>query len=62
MPRLLGKPQKTSLYLGITVLAAVSVATVLEYVGVIDIIPSFGQSRQVLKDSEVPAVKIPNNR
>jgi hypothetical protein len=62
MPRLLGKPQKTPLYLGITVLAAVAVATTLEYAGMIDIIPSFGQSRQALKDSEVPAVRIPNNR
>jgi hypothetical protein len=43
MPRLLGKPSKAPVYLGITLLAAVAGALALEYSGAINIIPGFGK-------------------
>jgi hypothetical protein len=41
MPRLIGKPSKAPVYLGIILLIAA--AGVLEYVGEIDVIPGFGR-------------------
>jgi hypothetical protein len=44
MPRLIGKPSKSLVYLGIAVLVAAAV--VLEYAGEIDVIPGFGRDGQ----------------
>jgi hypothetical protein len=41
MPRLIGKPSKAPVYLGIVVLIAAAV--VLEYAGEIDVMPGFGR-------------------
>jgi hypothetical protein len=41
MPRLIGKPSKAPVYLGILVLVAAAVA--LEYAGEIDVIPGLGR-------------------
>jgi hypothetical protein len=49
MPRLLGKPARTPLFIGVALLAAITGAVALEYYGAIDIIPGFGQDRQTTK-------------
>jgi hypothetical protein len=41
MPRLIGKPSKSPVYLGIAVLIAAAIG--LEYAGEIDVIPGFGR-------------------
>jgi hypothetical protein len=58
MPRLVGKPSKTPLYVGIILLFALAGATTLEYFGVVDVVPGFGRdhrptSRPGLSSSKV---------
>ncbi len=43
MPRLLGKPSKTPVYVGMAFLAVLAGAAVLEYSGAINVIPGFGK-------------------
>jgi hypothetical protein len=43
MPRLIGKTSKAPLYIGTVAVVAIVGALALEYYGVIDIIPNFGQ-------------------
>jgi hypothetical protein len=43
MPRLLGKPSKTPVYFGMAFLAVLAGSAVLEYSGVINVIPGFGK-------------------
>jgi hypothetical protein len=52
MPRLLGKPSKAPVYLGVTLLVAIAGATALEYYGTIDLIPGFGQYQNNTKQLE----------
>jgi hypothetical protein len=49
MPRLLGKPSKAPVYLGIALLAAIAGVAALEYSGTIDLIPGFGQDQKTMK-------------
>jgi hypothetical protein len=44
MPRLIGRPSKAPVYLGILALIAAAVA--LEFAGEIDVIPGFGRDGQ----------------
>ena len=59
MPRLIGKTSYTPLYttVGILVLA-LGVATALEYTGIIDVVPGFGQGSGI--SIEKPPTARPN--
>jgi hypothetical protein len=48
MPRLLGKPSKTPLYIGTALLVAVAGVFALEYSGIIDVIPNFGKDQKMM--------------
>lgn len=45
MPRLVGKPSKVPSYVGLVLLATILGAGALEYSGMIDLVPGFGQGR-----------------
>jgi hypothetical protein len=63
MPRLVGKPSKTPLYVGIAVLVAVAGLGALEYTGTIDLIPGFGEDQNTVRRSEItPNRTNPNSR
>jgi hypothetical protein len=63
MPRLVGKPSRTPLYVGIALLAAVAGLGALEYTGTIDLIPGFGEDQNTVRRSEIPTNKTnPNSR
>ncbi len=49
MPRLLGKPSKTPLYIGVALLVTITGAVALEYYGTIDVIPGFGQDHKAIR-------------
>jgi hypothetical protein len=57
MPRLLGKPSKAPLYIGTALVIAVAGASVLEYYGVIDIVPNFGKDQKMMGRSKLPTDK-----
>jgi hypothetical protein len=52
MPRLLGKPSKTPLYIGTALLVAVAGVFALEYSGIIDVIPNFGKDQKMMSQSK----------
>ncbi len=63
MPRLVGKPSKTPLYVGIALLVAVAGGVTLEYTGTIDLVPGFGEDQNAVRRSEIPAKRAnPNSR
>lgn len=43
MPRLVGKQSNNSGYIGLVLILAIATAVSLEYLGVINVIPSFGR-------------------
>ncbi len=49
MPRLLGKPSKAPLFIGVALLVAITSAVALEYYGAINVIPGFGQDHQTTR-------------
>jgi hypothetical protein len=63
MPRLLGKPSKTPVYVGMAFLAVLAGAAVLEYSGAINVIPGFGKEPSGIIAVPREAVeKLPTNR
>ncbi len=59
MPRLLGKPSKAPMYLGLALLVAIAGAAALEYSGNIDLIPGFGQDQKNSERLEPGSGKYP---
>jgi hypothetical protein len=59
MPRLLGKPSKAPVYLGIALLAAIAGVAALEYSGTIDLMPGFGQDQKTMKRLETGSGEYP---
>ncbi len=59
MPRLLGKPSKAPVYLGVALLVAIAGAVALEYSGTTDLIPGFGQDQKNAKRLETDSGKYP---
>ncbi|MEA5451589.1 hypothetical protein VB780_23635 [Leptolyngbya sp. CCNP1308] len=54
MPRLIGKQSNNSWYVTLVLIAAIAAAGSLEYLGVIDVIPSFGGERSLNERSSLP--------
>ena len=48
MPRLVGKQSNDGLLISLLVLAAIAVATGLEYTGAINVVPGFGKDSHTL--------------
>jgi hypothetical protein len=59
MPRLIGKPSKAPVYLGISLLIVIAGAAALEYSGTIDLIPGFGQDQKNTKRLETGSGRYP---
>ena len=61
MPRLVGKTSYTPLYTTVGILAlALGVATALEYTGIIDVVPGFGQGAGIsIEKPETPRPNAP---
>ena len=61
MPRLVGKTSYTPLYTTVGIVAlALGVATALEYVGIIDVVPGFGQGSGIsIEKPETPRPNAP---
>jgi hypothetical protein len=53
MPRLIGKQSNDSWYVALALIAAIAAAGSLEYLGVINAIPGFGNDRSPFEQSSV---------
>ena len=49
MPRLVGKQSNEGLLVSLLMIAAIAIATGLEYTGIINVVPGFGQDNLTLK-------------
>lgn len=49
MPRLVGKQSNEGLLVSLLMIAAIAIATGLEYTGIINVVPGFGQDNPTLK-------------
>ena len=49
MPRLVGKQSNEGLLVSLLMIAAIAIATGLEYTGIINVVPGFGQDSPTLK-------------
>lgn len=54
MPRLVGKQSNSGLSVGLFLLISIAVLGALEYVGAVDLIPSFGAERDYLQGTQMP--------
>jgi hypothetical protein len=54
VPRLVGKQSNTSLYVGVALLLALMGTGVMEYFGVINVIPGFGSDPETERNNKVP--------
>jgi len=55
MPRLVGKQSNDGLIVSLVMIAAITIATGLEYTGIINVVPGFGKDTPTLS-SENPGV------
>lgn len=49
MPRLVGKQSNEGILVSLLMIAAIAIATGLEYTGIINVVPGFGQDNPTLK-------------
>lgn len=51
MPRLVGKQSNDSLIVSLLMIAAIAIATGLEYTGIINVVPGFGEDNSTLSSN-----------